>query len=195
MASSRIAMFSCLGVVCCAVLALAAQNKSGPSPSSPAREVLRPLPDDEIVPDVIKANLVPRQIAQNLPDESALRYRGISVTCDPRAEGDVLLIQKRIAAQLTKLDFVPDARIQHFQWMEKFPVKIVEWKADIESTDLTPNGVQVRVLIRPVAFPTEGMAMVHHDFFYEDYVLDEDGELNFVGFNDPGPHLGFFPLF
>lgn len=193
MVIGRVAAASFLGLVCFAIFTFGSQVDKQPR-SGPAKEILQPAPEGGAVPDVVKSRLVRPRIAREALEESKLTYGGTVVKCSLGATGDELNIQAQVATKLSQLDFVPEARIKHFQWMGNYPVKIVKWKGQIQSCGLTPNGFLARVLVQPVAVPTTGKYVVHRDYFLEDYLLGKDGGLEFVGFQDPGPRPGFFPV-
>lgn len=173
MKADRIVVVSALGLICLLASVHAAQDVQG------------------LAPPALPKGAARRNFVPPLPDESNLRYRGTTVRHAAGAVGDELAVQKLVAAKLSRLDFVPAPRAEHFRWMTNYPVKLIRWNGLIKGAVLTPNGVTVRVRVWPDVVPTRGKPSGHSDYFLEDYLLSDDGSLEFVGFQDPGPREGF----
>jgi hypothetical protein len=78
------------------------------------------------------------------------RYKGISVKTDPKATGDDLALQKRIADLLSAMDIVPSQRVECFKWMSKNKyLKITGWYGAILDVTSDLDGAIVTLEVRP----------------------------------------------
>jgi hypothetical protein len=84
--------------------------------------------------------------------QEADRYRGLSVEADPDAQGEELAVQERIADQLSRLDYVPAHRVEHFRWIpEQLGLPILGWRGRIVAAAPDPDGVRITVRVTPIA--------------------------------------------
>ncbi len=98
--------------------------------------------------------------------KKAARYRGLSVKADPNAEGEELAVQERIADQLSRLDYVPAHRVEHFRWIpEELGLTIYGWRGRIISAVPAPNGVTVTMRVAPIV-PIGTGAHTLESYFY-----------------------------
>jgi hypothetical protein len=131
--------------------------------------------------DLPASKSTPDDVAMWREDEAArerdrLVYRGISVKTSPKAIGQARAMQTEIAALMTRIDFVPDHRRAHFQWVGRYGGKITGWDGQIVSATAVDEGVLVRMQVYPLH--TSGATVVN-DLVYETYLV-VDGELHYL---------------
>lgn len=115
-----------------------------------------------------------RALAWNLEmdRQKAERCRGLSVEPHPEAKGDERATQERIADLLSRQDYVPAHRVEHFRWIpEQMGMTIAGWRGRIVETARAPGGVLVKVKITPIA----GLGTSDHTL--ESYLSTNDGRL------------------
>ena len=79
-----------------------------------------------------------RQGASNFAEQS--RYKGTQVKPDPKATGEALALQTRIASLLSAEDFVPEQRKAHFRQMsENKHTPITGWYGTVLGLDGSPK--------------------------------------------------------
>ncbi|MDB5349713.1 MAG: hypothetical protein JWN86_960 [Planctomycetota bacterium] len=139
----------------------------------------------------------PRAIQRSMDAASAparlraLTYRGLVVTPAADANGQALTIQKRIAAQMGKNDFVPVERLDHFQWYEaSYPAKIIGWTAEIVVVTPHANGYLIKV---KVSFVGSASSIVTTDHMIEYYDVSK-AAIRHIGSEAPGgpPEIAIF---
>ena len=108
----------------------------------------------------------------------ALRYRGLSVEPQPEAEGPELERQERICGLLSKLDFVPDNRLERFRWIGVHGGVITGWEGEIQEARAVPGGLVVTMKVYP-RHTAGGLAAV--DGHAVEQYLYSGGRLRFLG--------------
>jgi hypothetical protein len=109
-------------------------------------------------------------------ERDRLTYHAIAIKTSPKAKGRNLAIQKDIAALMTRLDFVPNHRVDHYQWVARYGGKITGWDAWI--VDVTPvdEGVVVVIGLYP---ENTSRFIVLNDIVLEKYLIS-DGQLHYL---------------
>jgi len=156
----------------------------------------QPTPPDKppgvtwIYAPVIPPKLDPAFVArEQAKAQEALRYKGISVTPQDGAIGATLQLHRQIATLMNSLDYVPESRLQTFDWLKRLPVVHTGWRGRILSTTAVEGGYQVKVMVVPKH--TNGGDAPGH-FAIENY-LYSDGELWYLGSTPtPGPKIFTF---
>jgi hypothetical protein len=144
--------------------------------------------------DLPASKSTPDDVAMWREDEAArerdrLVYRGISVETSPKAIGQARAIQTEIAALMTRIDFVPDHRRAHFQWVGHNGGKITGWDGQIVGVTAVDEGVVVRMRVYPVH---TSAATVVNDLVDETYLV-ADGEIHYLeSFTDDSPKITTF---
>jgi hypothetical protein len=134
--------FSVVGLTLMAVPSVVGQTgNQGNRPKRPVK-----------LPGVISTAEQKEKRAQELERErqERERYKGISVKTDPKATGDDLALQKRIADLLSAMDIVPSQRVECFEWMSRNKyLKITGWYGSILDVTSDPDGAIVTLEVRP----------------------------------------------
>jgi hypothetical protein len=109
-------------------------------------------------------------------ERDRLTYHGIAIKTSPKAKHHNLAIQKDIAALMTRLDFVPNHRVDHYKWVARYGGKITGWDGWI--VDVTPvdEGVVVVIGVYPVH---TSPWIVLNDIVLEKYLIS-DGQLHYL---------------
>jgi hypothetical protein len=95
------------------------------------------------------------------------QYRGLSVRPHINASGETLKLHQEICDSMSLLDFVPQARIDHFKWIiidKNMPIN--GWTGSIEETAPAPTGVRVELKISPTSGPTQFSDHVYEYYLY-----------------------------
>jgi hypothetical protein len=154
-----------------ASLAVAAQKASRPArvEVAPTRPV-----------DVPKGTAAERR-AEALRDASSRadiwKYKGARVSPHPEAKGEALEAQRRIAALMTRLDYVPAHRVEQFRFFtDNGWQTITGWSVEI--LDATPVAGGTRVTVKVWAQFASGLGTGVHTI--EQYLVSTNG-LHHVG--------------
>jgi hypothetical protein len=112
------------------------------------------------------------------------RYKGITVNPHPQALGATHTFQMNICKLISKLDFVPDARLQRFRWIpQEMNTPITGWKAIILDTAPAADGVLVRIKVTP-RHDGNGGFHAPNAFTIESYVL-KNNQISYIGLEGP----------
>jgi hypothetical protein len=133
-----------------------------------------PEPDDTIPGWVEPMVMLPGEAEAR--ERARLTYHGIAIKTSPKAKHHNLAIQKEIAALMTRLDFVPNHRVDHYKWVARYGGKITGWDASI--VDVTPVDEGVVVVIRVYPDHTSPF-IVLNDIVLEKYLIS-DGQLHYL---------------
>jgi hypothetical protein len=109
-------------------------------------------------------------------ERARLTYHGIAIQTSPKAKGRNLAIQKDIAALMTRLDFVPNHRVDHYQWVARYGGKITGWHAWIMDVTQVDEGVVVVIRVYP---DNTSPFIVLNDIVLEKYLIS-DGQLHYL---------------
>jgi len=118
-------------------------------------------------------------------------YHGLIVKPSTEAKGQALAIQERIASQMSKNDFVPTERLDHFNWYaETYSARIIGWNAEI--IEVTPQAKGYRVKTK-VSFVGSNASITTNDHMIEYYDVDNAG-IRHVGSEAPkdAPEVAIF---
>lgn len=111
-----------------------------------------------------------------------MRYKGIHVNPHPAAKGAELEIQNSIARLISRLDFVPEFRIQQFRWIpERAGTTITGWQGDILNVRRTSQGILVDLRVIPRMY---GSSLHTSDYTVETY-LYTNGKLHHINSTRP----------
>jgi hypothetical protein len=120
----------------------------------------------------------PRAAAVVLP------YRGTDISSNPELE-DRFPVLKQIAERLSKTDYVPPMRREHFRWLDDPGLRLVGWHGSIKTATQAPEGLLVTVRIMPRLLSPAGGLLITGDHVFETYRY-RNGTLDLADFSDPG---------
>lgn len=109
--------------------------------------------------------------------------RGTKITPHSQSSGENRRLQSQIALALSKMNFVMDDRLNHFQWLRGQPdLAILGWRGTITGISKSPDGVgiSVQIMITPDLQSSMHPISYTTDFYNENYLV-LNGTITYLG--------------
>ena len=132
-----------------------------------------------------------------IPEVPRVLYQGTTIRPSFEASGDLLVQQQIFVERLSLMDFQPEGRRAHFQWMQTDPNDVVlkGWFGSIREISPTPNGGMLfKVRFVPDVKTSISGTTFCLDYYDEVYEFTPDHEVRFLegieGAGFPGSFVG-----
>ena len=142
-------------------------------PSKGYPDIVGKTEDDK--PDVTFADRITQQLSRFSPN--------------PKQNSHAFLeIATEASKALSLIEFVPESRVNFFDWCNNDNMKIIGWTGSVEILDQTEEGFLIRLRVRPQLASGTVFEPSTTDYLQEYYLCDLNNEFHYLD-SEPNPGI------
>jgi len=165
-----------------AVAQVASPAKRSPNRAGQARRDIAKRPPQQVhVKGAVRGQVVD---AQREHFGRVPPYSGLTVAPAHNLPRDQRRVQERLGTLLSKRDFVPQQRLQHFAWCDAPDKAITGWYGQVIQVEDVPGGVRVKIVVSPRLWVVGGNVPFTADRYIEVYEI-VGGNVRFIEGQSP----------